>query len=124
MRIFLLCLTLTLLCGMTHAANAAPFTGSISIETPVRTPDFKADDSAALLFDLRLPDLIGPITVWGNLEHRLKDECFRDFDSKFRIGGDIPLLDNLTLYSYFERRYAYNLNRIVVGARLNFRGSY
>lgn len=121
MRYLLTVLLLIILCV---PAFAGEFNGSISLQTPVRTPDFFPDDSPALLLDLNLPLQSFPLKVWVNAEHRLKDDCFQDFDNKIRVGGDIPLTSGLTLYSFWERRYSLNLNRIMVGCRLNFKGCY
>ena len=126
-KICLAVLTLSVVCGIYHAnaafaATSTAFTGSIALETPVKATDVPWENSPALVLDLRLPNLLGNISLWGNLDHRLKNEGFKDFESKFQIGGDIPLTENLILYSFYERRYAYNLTRIVVGCRLNFQG--
>lgn len=122
MRLIIITCLLAIL--FSTVAFAAPFTGSLSIQAPALTPDRLQDDSPQLCLDVRLPDCIGPITLWGKVEHSLKNGMPYEKENKLRLGGDLPLYGNLSLYSYWERRYSTNHNRVVVGCKLNFKGCY
>lgn len=127
MRYFGILLTLGVLCAINNAANtadAAPFTGSIGIQAPALTPDRLQEQTPQFCLDLNFPAVIGDLSLWGQWEHSLKDGALYERENKFRIGGDLPLAGHLGLYSFWERRYSTNDNRVVVGCRLNFCGRY
>lgn len=119
--LFLICI----FCTFSYSpVYAAPFAGSISLQAPALEPDRLQDDSAQVCLDLRLPNVLGPLSLFTRVEHSLRDDFPFTKENKLRLGGDIPLHGNLSLYSFWERRYSTNENRVVVGCKLSFRGSY
>ena len=111
--------------GLSRSAHAGEFKGSIGIQTPVGSPDRPQDDSSCVVGKLEFPQCLGPVTLWSSVEHNLRGGFPFNKENKLRVGGDLPLQGTpLFLYSFWERRYAYNDDRIVVGVKASFRGKY
>lgn len=122
--ILILSVLVVILLGAFSPAFSAPFNGSIALQAPALDPDRLQDDSAQVCLDLRLPNVLGPLSFFTRLEHSLRDDFPYTKENKLRLGGDIPLHGNLSLYSFWERRYSTDQNRVVVGCKLSFSGTY
>jgi hypothetical protein len=112
-------------CGAVQADDRV-VTGSVGIETPVgMTPDRVQDDSPQVKLNITLKNFIGPFNLFGGgLVATRKGEPWSG-ENRFQAGLELPIGDQgLLAYSYFERRFNRNDNRVVAGVRYNFRGAY
>lgn len=100
--------------------------GSLSIETPVgMTPSRLQDNTPTILGDLHITNLVGPVGAFVSGQIQTKKGFPYDSENLFRVGLEAPLgFSNLTVYSYFERRFDAPDNRFMVGCRWGFNVPY
>ena len=114
-----------LVCGI--AAADTKFAGYLGMQTPYGTPDRIKDNSPQFIGGLVFPNLVGKLTLSADIQHALRDNYVgHDFnnENKVTVRGELPLCSRFILFSFFERRYSSNDNRIVVGCKLPLSGKF
>jgi hypothetical protein len=88
--------------GWDHDAMHAEFAGSLK------------------LFNL----LPGNAVFWVNGERTFHQTGVFNPENKMKVGIDLPIRRDLTVFTYFDRRFSRNVNRVFVGFRMNFKGDF
>jgi hypothetical protein len=98
--------------------------GYLALETPLSSPDRAQDNSPMVLGRLTFNNLVGPFGVFigGQVNFRKGDPWCSE--NKAVVGIEAPLRSGFTVYTFGERRFNLNDNRIVAGIRYNFGGKY
>ena len=125
MKTLLITMFLATIIGTAKADQ--PFSGYIGAQLPSGTPDRPKDDSPQFIGGIVFPNLIGKLTLSADVQHSLRDNfeshSFND-ENKFVVKGELPLCSRFVVFSFFERRYSSNDNRIVVGCKVPFSGRF
>ena len=124
MKTLLICL-LALFTINIAKADPIKFSGNVGLQFPAGTTDRFKDDSPRFVADLRLPNVLGPLTITGYIRHSLRNNFtlhpFSD-ENLFRVEGELPVCKYFIAYCFFERRYSFDANRIIAGFRIPFGG--
>lgn len=111
-------------CKHAHSATPEPaLSGSIGVQSQFSTGPWSFDEQFSQVFgEFKITNFAGPINMFGDVYHNMKQRPGMWEESNFRLGLSAPLTrDNmLECFSFWERRYRTNDNRYVVGMRLNF----
>lgn len=103
--------------------NANPIDGKISLETPI-TADRVQDNSSMILGSLSTK-LTKKLTLTGSAQYNFGDrgslrrQCLSEDKVRGLVSYD--LCCDVSIYSYYERRFSLGQDRVVVGASYRFR---
>jgi hypothetical protein len=88
-------------------------------------PDRPQDDSPQIKLNLNFKNFVGPFNLFGGGLIATRDGLPWCSENRFYAGLELPVgTQGLMAYSYFERRFNVNDNRVVAGVRYNFRSGY
>lgn len=114
-------------------AHAAPlqYSGAVELRSPImlNAPGVSGWNPEARFLDLagyaKLSAANSPLALWVSGEQSLSRQYYGVHESKMKLGIDWKLKSELpvTLFSYWERRFDTDLDRVFVGVRLGFHGN-
>jgi len=131
---------ISLLCALKPAQSAPiTYTGNLELRSPIwASEDRLVTDPFPRFVDfepnIRYLDLAGnirfaqegsPLAAWVSGEHSFNRGYFFH-ENELRVGLDLLVSKNtsspVTLFSFWERKFDLDVNRVFVGARLGFSG--
>lgn len=127
------CVTLLLTASLATAAPTKPvnYTGSFELRAPTwnsRSGYIDTFQAAEFAGNLKVNNLFGnfPLSVFIAGEHTIgqaKNTDYFPLENKLKAGIEYPLGKDVTFFSYWDRRFNIDLDRVFVGIRLGFSGS-
>lgn len=108
-------------------AQPVTWDGSLELRGPVfsqatasATSDWRNLEMAG---DVRVRNLLGPFVIRVQGEHTFHQSDIFSPENKLKAGLEWPLSHDLTVFSYWDRRFDPGIDRVFVGVRLGFSGS-
>lgn len=106
--------------------RAPRFVGSVELRAPVWAGNTASAEShwnnLEMAGDLRVLNVLGPLVLAVHGEHTFHQAGIFAAENKLKVGLELPLGHSLTAFTYWDRRFAVNVDRVFVGMRYGFGG--
>lgn len=124
------CVTLFLTAGAVNAASKpVTFQGNVELRAPIwSTFDASAKshwNNLEMAGDVRIFNLFGPVVFRAQGEHTFHQAGIFAPENKLKLGFELPIpKSDFTLFSYYDQRFNADTDRVFVGIRYGFGGTF
>lgn len=107
--------------------KAPRYAGNIELRAPVWAGDTASAESnwrnLEMAGDLRVFHVLGPFVLRVQGEHTFHQAGIFSPENKLKVGVELPLGHQFTAFSYWDRRFNAEVDRVFLGLRLGFDGA-